>query len=105
TYVSASLEPEFIDARLAVLCVDATSPRRHKDGVLDATRIERTAARLMQLPQPFRLVATHQPLASITPGDRRNVAHGAHNALESWISAGADLFLGGHIHLPYCLEI
>lgn len=105
THVSASLEPEFTDARLAVLCVDATSPRRHKDGALDVIGIERTAGRLMQLPQPFRLVATHQPLASITRGDLRNVIHGAQQALDSWVGAGADLFLGGHIHLPYCLEV
>lgn len=104
-YLSASLEPEFIDSRLAVLCVDATSPRRHKDGRLDAPAVTRTAARLRQLPQPFRLVATHQPLASTTRSDRRNVAHGAQPALESWIGAGADLFLGGHIHLPFCLAV
>lgn len=104
-YLSASLEPEFIDARLAVLCVDATSPRRHKDGRLDAGQVARTATRLRGLPQPFRLVATHQPLASTTRSDRRNVAHGAQHALASWIGAGADLFLGGHIHLPFCLPV
>ena len=105
SYLSASLEPEFIDPRLAVLSVDATSPRRHKDGRLDQPAVMRTAARLRELPQPFRLVATHQPLASTTHRDRHNVAHGAHQALQSWIGAGADLFLGGHIHLPFCLVV
>ncbi len=104
-YVSPSLEPEHADPRLAVLCVDATSPWRHKDGAVDATQVQRTAARLRDLPQPFRLVATHQPLASATLTDRRNVIHGAHHAMQQWIGAGADLFLGGHIHLPYCLQV
>lgn len=105
SYISASLEPEFIAPGLAVLCIDATSPRRHKDGALEASQVERAAERLRTLTQPFRLVATHQPLASATAADRHNVTRGAGQALESWIAAGADLFLGGHIHLPYCLQV
>ncbi len=104
-YISPQREPEYTDARLAVVCVDATSPRRHKDGAVDAQKVERVAARLRQLPQPFRILATHQPLASATRSDRRNVIRGAHYAVEQWVEAGADLFIGGHIHLPYCLEV
>lgn len=104
-FISAQREPVFEDARLAVLSVDATSPWRHKDGKVDAAQIEGIASRIARLPQPFRLVATHQPLASATVGDRRNVIHGAQQALPRWIGAGADLFLGGHIHLPYCLPV
>lgn len=104
-YISPDLEPQFEDPRLAVLCIDATSPRRHKDGAVDAAQVQRTAARLQGLAQPFRLVATHQPLASATREDQRNVIHGAQPALQGWIAAGADLFLGGHIHLPYCLQV
>ena len=37
--------------------------------------------------------------------DRSNVARGAERALDQWIAAGADLFIGGHIHLPYCVEV
>lgn len=104
-YISSELEPAFEDPRLAVLCIDATSPWRHKDGAVDAAQIQRTTARLQGLAQPFRLVATHQPLASATRADQRNVIHGAPPALQGWIAAGADLFLGGHIHLPYCLQV
>lgn len=104
-HISAELEPVFSDERIAVLCIDATSPLRHKDGALTDEQIERTAARLARHTQPFRLVATHQPLAALDARDQANVAHGARRALDRWIASGADLFLGGHIHLPYCLEV
>lgn len=104
-FISPELAPQYIDPRVAVVCVDATSPRRHKDGAVDAPTVARVAAQLRALPQPFRIVATHQPLASATRSDRRNVIHGADHAVEQWVAAGADLFIGGHIHLPYCLEV
>jgi 3',5'-cyclic AMP phosphodiesterase CpdA len=104
-YISPELQPEYIDERAAVLCVDATSRLRHTDGALSRGQIERTAERLAGLDLPFRIVATHQPLAAMLDSDARNVARGAAQALDRWIAAGADLFLGGHIHLPYCLEV
>lgn len=104
-HICAELEPQFVDDRLVVLCVDATSPLRHKDGHLSDRQITRTASRLAMLDRPFRIVATHQPLAAVLESDLRNVAHGAARALDQWIAAGADLFLGGHVHLPYCTEV
>jgi 3',5'-cyclic AMP phosphodiesterase CpdA len=104
-YISHDLEPQFFDERLAVVCVDATSRLRHKDGLLTSEQIDTTAQKLARLDVPFRLVATHQPLAAVMDSDTRNVARGAPQALDQWIAAGADLFLGGHIHLPYCIEV
>lgn len=104
-YVSPDLQPAYVDERVAVVCVDATSRLRHKDGAITGDQIERTAEKLARLDLPFRLVATHQPLAAVMDTDVHNVAHGAAQALDRWIAAGADLFLGGHIHLPYCIEV
>lgn len=104
-YIAKDLEPRYVDDRIAVLCVDATSRLRHKDGALGAQQIGRAAAALRQFDRPFRIVATHQPLAAAVGSDLHNVAQGAPLALDSWMAAGADLFLGGHIHLPYCLEV
>lgn len=104
-YISQELQPQFVDERVAVFCVDATSRMRHKDGALSAEQIERTAQGLARLDRPFRVVATHQPLAALLETDVHNVAHGATQALDRWIAAGADLFVGGHIHLPYCIEV
>ncbi|MGC4115262.1 MAG: hypothetical protein QM765_11780 [Myxococcales bacterium] len=37
--------------------------------------------------------------------DQANLLHGAGAAVRSWSEAGADLILGGHIHLPYVLAL
>jgi 3',5'-cyclic AMP phosphodiesterase CpdA len=54
-HISAELEPVFIDQRVAVLCIDATSRMRHKDGALSTEQIDRTAAKLARQTQPFPL--------------------------------------------------
>lgn len=104
-YLSAELEPSFENDLLAVICVNATRATRHKHGELSEGQIERTAARLEHLPQPFKVVALHQPLAVTLPRDENNLIRGARRALDRWVPAGADLFLGGHIHLPYCVAV
>ncbi|MEO7773548.1 MAG: metallophosphoesterase [Steroidobacteraceae bacterium] len=104
-YVSAELEPVFEHARLSLTCVDATRRWRHTNGTLARAQIERVATRLQGTRADFRIVATHQPLVARVASDVKNVARGAAPALERWIGAGADLFIGGHIHLPYCLPV
>ncbi len=90
---------------MALFCVDATRRTRHKNGVLTDARIAAAAARLRATARAFRVVATHQPLAVPNVKDIRNVVRGAPHAVAHWVDAGADLFIGGHIHLPYCLEV
>lgn len=104
-YIARDLAPVFLDGRVAVLTVDATRRWRHIDGQVDDRQIERVALRLRRSKQPFRLVCLHQPLAAVAAEDCHNVVHGADRALDRWIAAGADLFLGGHIHRPYCMEV
>jgi 3',5'-cyclic AMP phosphodiesterase CpdA len=97
-----SLAPSYASDRLLVLCVNTTRAWRHQAGVLSGQQIEQVAARLRQArSQQLRVVVTHQPLAIITAKDRKNLLHGHQQAVQVWAQAGADLVLGGHIHLPY----
>ncbi len=102
-YIEGELEPRVQTPLVGAIGVDATGRWRHKDGRLDAARIERGARRLRAMARPFRLVAVHQPLAAVQADDRRHVVHGAADALDSWLSAGADLVVGGHVHRGYCM--
>lgn len=102
-FIAADLNPVYRDDDIAVLCVNATRPSRHKNGVLSGKQIDQVAERLMHLSQPFKIVAVHQPLAVPVESELHNVARGADHALACWLDAGADLFVGGHIHLPYCM--
>lgn len=96
------LEPEFETPGLLALMVNTTRHYLHKDGEVSAQQVARVAARLARAqPAQLRLVVTHQPVCVIKPEDRGNLLHGHEEAIRRWSQAGADLILGGHIHLPY----
>lgn len=100
------LEPVVDTPRWLVIGVNTTRPRRHKDGEVSADQVERVAARLAQAREgQLRLVVVHQPVAVTDPHDLENLLHGRAGALARWSQAGADLVLGGHIHLPYVLPL
>lgn len=96
------LEPAWSSAEWLVLGVNTTRWWRHKQGEVSPAQIERVAARLRQAaPGQTRVVVVHQPMAVIDESDRRNLLRGHAQAAGAWAAAGAQLVLGGHIHLPY----
>jgi 3',5'-cyclic AMP phosphodiesterase CpdA len=100
----ADLEPVHASADLLVVGVNTTRAWRHKNGEVSAAQIDRVAGLLAAAsPQQLRVVVVHQPAAVTRASDRANLLHGHQAALHAWSVAGADLVLGGHIHLPYTL--
>lgn len=96
------LEPAFEQPKLLVLTVNTTRPYKHADGEVSPAQIQRIATRLEASPaEQLRIVVTHQPICALLPEDESNVLHGSVAAVRRWAEAGADLILGGHIHLPY----
>ncbi len=96
------LEPTWESPLWRVIGVNSTSPRRHKDGALSAKKIEATCHRLRSASSDaFQIVALHHPLHAVTEHDQVNRAYGYREALHAFADAGADIILGGHIHLPY----
>jgi 3',5'-cyclic AMP phosphodiesterase CpdA len=96
------LEPSFQNRDLLLIGVNTTRPRRRKDGELSARQIKHVSERLRSAaPSQLRIVVVHQPVFAIRPGDERNLLHGHRIALPVWAEAGADIVMGGHIHLPY----
>lgn len=101
-----NLEPGLSVPGLQVTGVNTTRPWRHKNGEVSRAQIERVAARLRQAePGQLRVVVVHQPVWITQEQDRRNLLRGHELALEQWGAAGADIIMGGHIHLPYLREI
>jgi 3',5'-cyclic AMP phosphodiesterase CpdA len=97
-----ALEPVFESPDWLVIGVNTTRWYRHEDGEVSPGQIERVAARLERAtPAQARLVVTHQPVAVTRPQDEANRLHGRDAAVARWSDAGADLVLGGHIHLPF----
>lgn len=98
----AELEPSFESPELLVLGVNSTRPRHHTDGSIGAEQIDRVGRRLRgAAARQLRIVVLHHPVRAIVDSDIDNLAHNRETALREWAAAGADLVLGGHIHLPY----
>lgn len=101
-FFGPDLEPELDLPDLLLLTLNTTRRWRHVDGELDSSQIERVAQRLWAAaPGQLRIVVTHQPVSVSRPTDRHNLLHGHAEAIRRWGAAGADLILGGHIHLPF----
>jgi 3',5'-cyclic AMP phosphodiesterase CpdA len=101
----ATPEPVWQGTEALVVGVDSTRVLRHKHGELPPPLVARVARQLAAAGRRFRVVVLHHPLAGVEDSDRRNRVRGAEAALAAWTAAGADLFLGGHIHLPYCVAV
>jgi 3',5'-cyclic AMP phosphodiesterase CpdA len=96
------LEPVFESDDLLVVGVNTTRPWRWKDGEISPTQIGRVAQRVAAGdPLQLKVIVTHQPVHIVTSKDVKNLVHDCEPAVRSWTERGADLFLGGHIHLPY----
>jgi 3',5'-cyclic AMP phosphodiesterase CpdA len=102
----ADLEPELESEDLLLLGVNTTRPTRHKDGVVSARQVNRVVERLHHARrEQLRIVVTHQPACVLRQEDEKDRLHGGDVAVRSWSRAGADLVLGGHIHLPYVSDL
>jgi len=96
------LEPAFETEHLLVLGVNTTRAYRHKHGEVSQSQIARVAARLRAVSATkLRLVIVHQPVFAIRDSDEQNLLRGHREAVPAWAAAGADIIMGGHIHLPY----
>jgi 3',5'-cyclic AMP phosphodiesterase CpdA len=98
----AELEPLHRSNELLVLGVNTTRAWRHKHGQVSGPQVERVACELEGAgTAQLRVVVVHQPVAVVRAQDAVHRLRGHAEALERWARAGADLVLGGHIHLPY----
>jgi 3',5'-cyclic AMP phosphodiesterase CpdA len=89
--------PEFL-----VIGVNTTSRWRHIQGAISTAQIDQVCARLKPArARQLRLVVMHQPVHVTESHDEHNLLHNADAAVRAFATAGADLILGGHIHLPY----
>lgn len=100
-YFGPDLEPTFESDELLVIGVNTTRNWLITDGMVSSAQIERVSSQLRRArPEQLRVVVTHQPVYVSRPRDRKDLLRGHQAALPAWSRAGADLVLGGHIHLP-----
>lgn len=101
-----ALEPAYESAGLVVVAIDATRRWRHVDGALSMAQVERAARRLEAADRgALKVAVVHQPVAVTDPADVTNLLHGRADAVRRLAAAGCDLWLGGHIHLPFVVDL
>ncbi len=100
------LEPVHASADLLVQCLNTTRWWRHTNGEISVGQIERVAARVAgATPGQLCVIVVHQPVSVPSDGDVHNLVRRHAAAVRRWAAAGADLVLGGHIHLPYVMPL
>lgn len=100
------LEPVLDLPQVLVIGVNTTRAARRKDGEISAAQINRVVHLLRGArPEQLRVVVTHQPACVMRPEDEPDRLHGGEAAVRAWSRSGADLVLGGHIHLPYLSDL
>lgn len=101
-----ALEPELITPALCLATVNTTRWWRHKNGEVSTAQIDRVCQQLSRATaQQLRMVVVHQPVHVLRPQDEHDRLRGWEPAVRAWAAAGADIVMGGHIHLPYVCEL
>lgn len=101
-----NLEPVFNTVDLLVVCVNTTRAYRHQHGDVSQAQIDRVVQLLQTATAgQLRVVVVHQPIAVINAEDKVDQLRNHASAQKQWAAAGADLVMGGHIHLPYTLAL
>lgn len=100
------IETTLQTAAVRVIGVKTTRRWRHKNGEVSAAQVERVVAELQDAgPGQLRVVVVHQPVMVLRDEDEHDRLRGWEPAVRAWAAAGADIVMGGHIHLPYVCEM
>jgi len=100
------LEASLQTSAFCLIGVKTTRRWRHKNGEMSAAQVARVAGELQRAaPGRLRVVVVHQPVVVLRPEDEHDRLRGWEPAVRAWAAAGADIVMGGHIHLPYVCEL
>lgn len=101
-YISSDLDPRYEDEEMIVVGVNTARSLTWGEGRINSTQVEALLARLAAAPpHSTRIVVTHHPF-DLPPGvHEKRLLGRAGAAMARLASAGADLFLSGHLHLSH----
>ena len=101
-HISPDLEPFHADSEIAVSGINTARPFRYRGGRINRAQVSRALDRIAGLPPHVtRIVMTHHPFDLPGQFRSRELVGRARMALETFLEAGADVFLAGHMHLTY----
>ena len=100
------LERSLSTPALNIIGVNTTRRWRHTNGEVSGAQVERVVVELGRSdPAQLRIVVVHQPVHVLRAKDEHDRLRGWEPAVRAWARAGADIVMGGHIHLPYVCDL
>jgi 3',5'-cyclic AMP phosphodiesterase CpdA len=101
-YITTDLSPIFADEEMIVVGVNTARSFAWGEGRISQRQVDDALARLAAAPpDATRIVVTHHPF-DLPPSVREKRLLGrARMAMAQFATAGADLFLSGHLHLSH----
>lgn len=97
-WISANLEPAYIDEEITVAAINTVDPRAWQRGRIGRSAIHRAARYFVsRAPERTRLVVVHHPFSHL-PGEPKELMAGAAVGIRALSEAGVDIVLSGHLH-------
>jgi 3',5'-cyclic AMP phosphodiesterase CpdA len=101
-FITTNLDPVFQDEEVVVVGINTARSLAWGEGRINRTQVQAALRRLQAVPPGVtRIVVTHHPF-DLPPGvDERRLLGRARMAMAEFATAGAELFLSGHLHLSH----
>jgi 3',5'-cyclic AMP phosphodiesterase CpdA len=94
-----TVEPIYAGEHVHVVGVNSVRPWHHQSGGVGDEQLQRAAAKLAQAaPGALRVIALHHQLINAPWRSRKKPVARRGHVLAELVAAGADLFVGGHVH-------
>ena len=107
-YISANLEPEYVDDEMIVMGVNTARSLVFPfgEGRINQHQVERVVQRLSTVPPSvLRVIVTHHPF-DLPPGvHERRLLGRSEMAMARLAAVNADLFLSGHLHISHVSHV
>jgi 3',5'-cyclic AMP phosphodiesterase CpdA len=105
-FISAELEPSYIDDEIAVIGVNTARSLVFKGGRINEEQVERVRRKICNLPDRVtKVIVTHHPFDMPDNwDDQHQVVGRAAMALRELARCGADVYVSGHMHKSHSGE-
>ena len=101
-FISADLEPTWIDDKIAVVAINTARSLTFKGGRINEEQAERVRSQLCSLPEALtKIVVSHHPFDLPAHFDDDHIAGRARMATRVFAGCGADILLAGHVHVSH----
>jgi 3',5'-cyclic AMP phosphodiesterase CpdA len=100
-FISPELEPVFVDDEIIAIGLNSARSLTFGRGRLDLLQVARAAERLAGANGLVKIVVTHHPFDLPEHFDSKQLVGRAAMAMARLASAGADVFLAGHLHVSH----